>query len=234
MAYTRIKICGIMRTSDAVAAAEAGADAIGLNFFAGPRRIPLDLGRQIVAELPPLTTPVALTSGPSKRFPDAPTFDQIRKGTTVITPTLARPGISTFQFYGDDLSSMKLREPCHIWSVCHVEDQNLGGAIYKHLQTLSFTPAALVIDAAVSGQLGGTGKSVNWTTVAAELLWLRENHPHLVLILAGGLTPENVADAIRTTRPYAVDVSSGVEVPNQPGAKDPMKICDFIQAARSA
>jgi phosphoribosylanthranilate isomerase len=94
-------------------------------------------------------------------------------------------------------------------------------------------PAAFVLDTASKTQLGGTGQSFNWHWIAearaaGELTGLPP------IILAGGLTPDNVADAIRIVRPYAVDVSSGVEVPGKPGIKDPLKLRDFIQAVRAA
>jgi phosphoribosylanthranilate isomerase len=94
-------------------------------------------------------------------------------------------------------------------------------------------PSAYVLDTASPEKLGGTGQTFNWNWIAeARAAGELEGLPPI--ILAGGLTPENVAEAIRIARPYAVDVSSGVEVPGKPGIKDPVKMRDFIQAAQSA
>src|SRR6185369_13376000 len=95
------------------------------------------------------------------------------------------------------------------------------------------SPDALLLDTASKSALGGTGESFNWNWIA-EAREAGELNGLPPIILAGGLTPDNVAEAIRIARPYAVDVSSGVEVPGKPGIKDPLKIRDFIQAAKSA
>jgi phosphoribosylanthranilate isomerase len=134
---------------------------------------------------------------------------------------------------------MKIRRD-HYWSVCPIESRETLSSIKSLIIDLHGTTLklisymdALVLDTAVKGHLGGTGQSFNWHWIAearaaGELTGLPP------IILAGGLNPDNVADAIRIAKPYAVDVSSGVEVPGKPGIKDPARLRDFIQAVCGA
>ena len=230
---TRVKICGITRPEDASLAAELGADAIGLNFFAGSRRIDLDRARQILMLLPPLVTPVGLTSGPTTEFPTAPTVREIQNGS--ITGGRGRLNISVFQFYGPSaLLADASAEPVDLWTVCHIGAGDIAAQVVAHLATLSFRTSTVLLDVASQGKLGGTGEKLDWSSVQAATDLLLQKEAARQFILAGGLTPDNVADAIRIARPYAVDVSSGVEVPGKPGIKDPFKLRDLIQAAKSA
>ena len=233
MFRTRVKICGITRPEDAALAAEFGADAIGLNFFAGPRRVNLDIARQILVQIPPLVTPVGLTSGPSPQYPNAPTFAEIQAGA--LSGDRGRLNITTFQFYGTEI--LLAREdmvPLTLWTVCHVRPGDIASQVASHLSSLSFSCSTVLLDSASDTQLGGTGRCLDWRAVGdASNLLLQKEAVHQI-VLAGGLTPDNVAEAIRIALPYAVDVSSGVEVPGKPGIKDPIKMRDFIQAAQSA
>ena len=210
-----------------------GADAIGLNFFAGPRRISLDRAAELLPSLPPLVTPVALTSGPTTEFPDAPTIAEIRAGPA--TAGRSPLAINTFQFYGTTLylAETSPRNAIKVWSVCAIGEGSILDRILSHLTSLTFHPSTLVVDAASTGQRGGTGRKLDWSKLAEAVSLCLQKEAFHHLILAGGLTPENVAEAIRIVKPYAVDVSSGVEVAGKPGVKDPIKIRDFIQAAKS-
>ena len=233
MARTRIKICGITRPEDAALAAELGADAIGLNFFAGPRKIDAYLARRIIDSIPPLVTTVALTDRMGETDKSAGVVG-VREFPSVY-PVLA---IRTFQTYGIDLERLdELGET--FWPVCGVSGRDFS------VQMLALTAnpglrgiwprsvSALVLETAVKGQLGGTGQSFNWNWIAeARAAGELEGLPPI--ILAGGLTPENVAEAIRIVRPYAVDVSSGVEVPGKRGVKDAGRMKAFVEAVRAA
>ena len=233
MPRTRVKICGITRPEDAAKAAELGTDAIGLNFFTGPRRIDLDRARQILMILPPLVTPVGLTSGPTSEFPTAPTIREIRQGA--LSGGRGQLNISTFQFYGvNSLLADSGDDIAELWAVCRIGAGDITSQLIAHLTALSFRPSTIVLDVGSNGQLGGTGKKLDWPSVRVATDLLLQKEAARQFILAGGLTPDNVAKAIRIARPYAVDVSSGVEVPNHPGIKDPIKMRDFIQAAKSA
>jgi len=232
MERTRIKICGITRPQDAAAAAEMGADAIGLNFFAGPRRINLRQGYEILLALPSMVTPVGLTSGPTPEFPEAPTVDEIIAGY-VIAEKPRRLRIRTFQIYGDGytaISSQRSDDSMELWGVYHFVDY---AGLFQCPWLKCFFPKLIVVDAPARSALGGTGTTLDWNAVAEACLnWGSKDMPPI--ILAGGLTPENVGEAIRIARPHAVDVSSGVEVPGRPGIKDQAKMRDFVQAVRAA
>jgi phosphoribosylanthranilate isomerase len=119
------------------------------------------------------------------------------------------------------------------WLPVPVKDRASISELLGTLQRLFMNPGALVLDTAVPGHLGGTGQSFNWHWIA-EARAAGELDGLPPIILAGGLNPDNVADAIRIARPWAVDVSSGVEVPGKPGIKDPFRMRDFIQAVRAA
>ncbi len=231
MSRTRIKICGITSPEDAVLAAELGADAIGLNFFAGPRKIDAACGARILAKLPPLITAVALTRGDESAAADCPSVAEL------LTHEAWGIGAHTFQLYGrEHPMGFFGRTPGHFswWCVVAIARRNdiADAAEFMDLYELKM-PTAVVFDTASPTKLGGSGQSFNWNWIAEARAAgeLKELPP---IILGGGLTPDNVAEAIRIARPYAVDVSSGVEFPGQPGKKDPARLRDFIQAVRSA
>jgi phosphoribosylanthranilate isomerase len=225
---TRVKICGITRPEDAALAAELGADAIGLNFFAGPRKVDFQKARDIQSQLPPLVTRVGLTSGPCAEFPQAPTVSELRQ----------HAGITVVQAYGNDVLTDLTpvdRECLNAWLVLRLTPGNLEEQLNNQEVTQNLMSAnALVVDAFVPGAMGGTGEKLNWSELQVALRKTIFRHADPYLILAGGLTPDNVAEAIRIAKPYAVDVSSGVEIPGKPGVKDPVKMRDFIQAAKNA
>ncbi|MGN6367931.1 MAG: phosphoribosylanthranilate isomerase [Phycisphaerae bacterium] len=229
MAFTRVKICGITCPDDALRAAECGADAIGLNFVGGPRKLTIPQATEILKVTLPLVEPVGLFNagglahtGGEGDPPDA--WAEIEWS------------IETKQWYGNVQGLEPWRwgpAGAPWWTVIHVSERATVAAIPAHLAGLRFRPQAVVLDVASGAKLGGTGESFNWRWIT-EARAAGELNGLPPIILAGGLTPENVADAIRIARPYAVDVSSGVEVPGKPGIKDPVKLRDFIQAAKAA
>jgi phosphoribosylanthranilate isomerase len=210
----RIKICGITRVADAEAAADFGADAVGLNFYPrSPRFIDPATCAAVLRALPPFVEPVAL-------FVDEP----LRQ----VFATLNQLGrVRTFQWYG---SRRELSDtfPFQYIPAFPVRDRTSLLDITRYLDScraFGALPAAVLVDAAVPGQHGGTGQTVPWNLLA-------DFRPGVPLILAGGLTPANVAEAVRVVRPYGVDVASGVE--GLPAQKDREKMRRFIDNALEA
>jgi phosphoribosylanthranilate isomerase len=203
---TAVKICGITRPGDAEAAAKAGAHAIGMIFYGGSRRaITAAMARHIVAVLPAFVTPVALFVNPQ--------VDEVRRISDEVGPQL-------LQFHGEESP-----EFCAQFRLPYIKAVKVRTGV-DLLQCDRFYAAAkgLLLDAYVDGSQGGTGTSFDWTLIPSRL-----SRPP---ILAGGLSPENVGDAIRRVRPWAVDVSSGVE--SSAGIKDPAKIAEFMRGVRNA
>jgi phosphoribosylanthranilate isomerase len=233
---TRVKICGVTRPEDAALAAELGADAIGLNFVGGPRKITGEQAVEIVCATPTLVTAVALLFLDARANEDFVQALQ-RLGAQpggVVFPVRQLYGL-TPEFFADRGQQFA---PGHrfnkrgFWIPLSVSDQASIAAIKSRLDALYLQPGAILLDTA-SEKLGGSGRVFNWQWIA-EAREAGELDGLPPIILAGGLTPDNVADAIRIAKPYAVDVSSGVEVTGRPGVKDPIKLRDFIQAAKSA
>ncbi|MFP4080514.1 MAG: phosphoribosylanthranilate isomerase [Ectothiorhodospira sp.] len=201
---TRVKICGITREEDARAAVEAGCDAIGLVFHArSPRAVSLDQAGAILARLPPFVTRVGL-------FMDA--------GTARVREALAALSLDLVQFHGRE--SPVDCDACGVDYLKAVPMAEPGGA----RAFMARYPGArgFLLDSHGPGQAGGTGRTFDWGDWPGDM-----DRP---LILAGGLDPDNVATAIARTRPWAVDVSSGVEA--APGIKDPGRITRFMSEVR--
>ncbi|MFW6108461.1 MAG: phosphoribosylanthranilate isomerase [bacterium] len=203
----RVKICGITRPEDAALAAEAGADAIGLVFAESPRRIDLERATAIVGGLPPFVTPVALfVNETPQRMLDVCSRLRVR----AVQLSGDEPARVAEELVGQGIFTIK---------AFHVrEAADLAGID-------AYPAQACLLDACVAGRYGGTGETFDWG-LAARAATAKP------VILAGGLRPENVADAVRQVRPYAVDVSSGVEA--EPGIKDAERVRAFVRAARSA
>lgn len=213
----RIKICGITRLEDARLAAEAGADACGLNFFAkSPRWVSLPTAAEICRQLPPPVVRVGV-------FVNAPVAEVIE--------TFDRLGLTAIQLHGDEppeyLPQLGGRPVIRAF--------RLGpegvSAIERYLvrcQALGVLPRMVLADAYRPGQYGGTGSQADWHALVQyhALPW------QLPLVLAGGLDPDNVAEAIRRVRPAAVDTASGVEAAL--GHKSAEKVRRFVAAARAA
>ncbi len=203
---TAVKICGITRVEDALAAAHAGAHAIGLIFYAGsPRQVPHDVARRVVEALPPFVTPVAL-------FVDARSID-VERVIGEVKPQV-------LQFHGDENP-----EFCERFGLPYIKAAKVRRGVDLIQYARRYTTAkGLLLDTFVDGSHGGTGATFDWALIPDQF--------PLPLILAGGLHPDNVADAIRRVRPWAVDVSSGVEAAK--GIKDAAKIAAFIRGVRNA
>lgn len=200
----RVKICGITNLEDARHAVACGADALGFVFYPGsPRHVSPERARTIIAALPPLVTPVGLFVNE--------TPERVRMIAKVC-------GLEVIQLHGDEPPTACDYAPLRVIKALRVA---AAASIAGHEK---YRTAALLLDAWCADSYGGTGKSFNWE-LAAEVARQRP------VILAGGLTPENVAAAIRTVHPYAVDVSSGVE--RAPGQKDAAKVAAFIATARA-
>ena len=202
---TRVKICGITRVQDVLAAVAAGTDAIGLVFAeASPRCVSADQARAIIARLPPFVTVVGL-------FVDSP--------ATRIREVLGQVPLDLLQFHGRETP-----EDCRQFGRPYIKAIRMAPGVDLAAEARRYARAAgLLLDAYDPQVAGGTGATFDWTRVPQDL-----DKP---LILAGGLTPENVARAIRAVRPYAVDVSSGVE--QSKGIKDAAKIVAFIRNVAS-
>jgi len=198
---TRVKICGITRAEDALAAARAGADAIGLVFYPGsPRAVIAAQAREIVASLPPFVTPVGL-------FVDASPGE--------IQAVLKAVPLALLQFHGDEPPAA-----CRAPGLPYIKAIRLRPGDDLAARARPYEDAAAILaDAYLEGIPGGTGRTLDWSRLPASLA-----RP---LILAGGLTPDNVAAAVARVRPWAVDVSGGVET--APGIKDAAKIAAFIR-----
>lgn len=215
---TRVKICGITRVEDGIAAARAGADAIGLNFWPGtPRRVTFDRANAIVAALPPFVARVGLFVDPSE--------DDVRAA-------LAAVPLDALQFHGDEQAAF-----CRAYGRPYLKAVKVRKGVDLLECAAQFNDAAgLLFDAFQPGDLpGGTGQAFDWSLLTGEFR-ARLRAP---LVLSGGLDPDNVARAIRIVQPYAVDVSSGVEerdADGRPrrGLKDAARIAAFMQGVRSA
>ena len=203
-----VKICGITNAADARFAIDAGADAVGFNFYrASKRYIDIDASRAWLCDV----------------------SDSARRVAILVNPTLEealaifeQPFIDALQLHGHESPDL-----CRTLQDRHVP---FAKAVRPERDPIAanFYTRRLLLDTNSSDEFGGTGKAFPWKLARA---WI-DNHAGIEFILAGGLTPENVARAIREVRPFGVDVTSGVE--SAPGRKDPAKVRDFIAAARAA
>jgi phosphoribosylanthranilate isomerase len=202
---TRVKICGITRLEDARAATQAGADAIGLVFYApSPRFLRLEQAAALRAALPPYVTPVALFVNP---------------GRAEVEAVLERVRPAMLQFHGEETPEFCARFGVPYVKACRVR---AGVDLLEYLRPFSGA-AGWLLDSHVE-EYGGVGERFDWSLVPA----VRERP----LVLSGGLTRDNVGEAIRRLRPWAVDVSSGVE--SAKGIKDAARIAAFIAEVRNA
>jgi phosphoribosylanthranilate isomerase len=204
VAVTRIKICGITRAEDALAAAHSGADAIGLVFYdRSPRHVSILQARKLAGTLPPFVTVVGLFVNAEAAF---------------VREVLANVPLDLLQFHGDESP-----EYCAQFGRPYIKAVRVKAGVDLLQCASDFRSAkGLLLDAHVEGMPGGTGTAFDWTLIPGKLL--------LPVILSGGLDAENVAAAIKQVRPYAVDVSSGVEVGK--GIKDAAKIAAFINEVK--
>ena len=200
---TRIKICGMTSVEDALTAVEAGADAIGLIFWAGSRRaVGVERAQEITRALPPLVSTVGV-------FVDE-TPDRVRTVADAV-------GLSGVQLHGDEMVADWARFPRPVLKALSID--GYATSPWKAAR------AAILVDAHDPVMVGGTGRTIDWQA-AREIAATRP------LVLAGGLTPENVAEAIALVAPWGVDVASGVE--KAPGVKDAARVRAFVEAVRAA
>jgi phosphoribosylanthranilate isomerase len=201
----RVKVCGVTTLEDAKACVEAGVDAIGLNFWSGSvRRCELTTAREIVRELAGRALFVGV-------FVDADESEIVR--------TLESTGIACVQLHGAEPPELVARFLPHAYKAVRVR----GSAAVEEVRR--YPGEYVLLDAYVKGLPGGTGETFDWA-IAREVASERK------LTLAGGLTPENVADAVREVQPFCVDTASGVE--SAPGIKDHVRVRAFVERARGA
>ena len=212
MPRTRIKICGIGCVADALAASSAGADAIGLIFYEpSPRSVTLDQALAITSALPPFVSTVALF---------------VNAAASEVNEVIVRLRPAILQFHGDEDPAY-----CGQFGLPYLKALRVGGGITADdlLECAEHHNGAkaLLLDALAPGVYGGSGECFDWRVIPEQL--------RRQIVLSGGLQPDNVADAIRMIRPWAVDVSSGVEMQNGPkGSKDHARIKQFIEEVRNA
>jgi phosphoribosylanthranilate isomerase len=204
---TRVKICGVTSRGDAWAAIEAGADALGFNLFRGSRRyLSLEENSSWICALPPFVTRVAV-------IVNAPLEDALR--------IAGDPAVDLLQLHGDEdpgYCAELMRRGHHF-----IKALRLGKGDETPTPEVFGTPH-LLLDASVPGEFGGTGRPIDFT-MAGEFV---RRYPRFQFILAGGLTPDNVRQALLEVRPFAVDVATGVE--REPGRKDSAKMRAFCAA----
>jgi phosphoribosylanthranilate isomerase len=201
---TRVKICGITRVEDALAAARSGADAIGLVFYErSPRHVSITQAAQLAAALPPFVSVVGLFVNAEAAF---------------VREVLASVPLDLLQFHGDESP-----EFCAQFAMPYLKAIRVKAGVDLLQCASDFRSAkGLLLDAHVEGIPGGTGATLDWALIPKQL--------PLPVILSGGLDAKNVAAAIEQVRPYAVDVSSGVE--SAKGIKDAAKIAAFMQEVK--
>lgn len=205
MSRTRIKICGLTREDDVEAAVAAGADAIGLVFYPpSPRAVTPELAAQLCRAIPPFVTVVGL-------FVNASRDDVAR--------VCGRVPVQLLQFHGDENEA-----DCLGHGLPYMRAVRMRAGVDLLNSAADFPSAAAILADAYAEGYGGSGKTFDWSLIPARCAF--------PLVLSGGLDPDNVAEAVRSIRPYAVDVSSGVEVSK--GIKDADKIKRFIAGVRHA
>jgi phosphoribosylanthranilate isomerase len=203
---TRIKICGIRDPAMGRVAAEAGADAIGLVFHeASPRAVDPEVARAIATAVPPFVAVVGLF---------------VNRDARAVRDVLARVPLAMLQFHGDETPQF-----CDQFGLPWIRAVRVGPDVDLLECAGRFSrAAALLLDAQVPGQFGGTGTAFDWSLVPSSLARR--------VVVSGGLDAGNVVSAIRAVRPWAVDVSSGVEV--ERGVKDAARIEEFVRKVRDA
>jgi phosphoribosylanthranilate isomerase len=206
---TRVKICGITRAEDALLAIELGASALGFNFYGpSPRYVTPAAARAILRELPPLVMPVGV-------FADETESERVE--------AVAREaGVAAIQLHGPRFPSLRAAEALRAYPLIRAVAVGEG---FRPEDLRGLQAGAFLLDTFDPALHGGTGRTFDWKVA-------RQAKRFGSIILSGGLTPENVAQAIREVRPFAVDVASGVEL--EPGIKDAEKLRAFFAAVEKA
>jgi phosphoribosylanthranilate isomerase len=212
----RIKICGVTNPDDALAAVNAGADALGFNFYRSSKRfIELDVAREIADVVPAHVAKVGVFVNHSAR--------EIQAAVESLRPVYIQlHGDEPAELLSDLLTEIKIIRAYR----CGIEGLKPLASYLEKCRALGRVPDAILLDADAAGAFGGTGQAADWSLIANQRAMLGDTP----LILAGGLTPANVAQAIAAVRPDAVDVASGVE--QEPRTKDRDLMERFIVAAR--
>ena len=213
MSHVRVKICGVTTAADVRMVGDAGADAIGLNFYPkSPRYVEPRAAVELIHAFPPFVAPVGVFVGTPPRQATALAFQL---------------GLRGLQTYDDQPPDESFFPFAHVpaFRVHDAVSRDAVKVFVERATALGRRPAAVLIDSFVAGEMGGTGHKAPWHLLAGF-------EPGVPLILAGGLTPENVAEAIRLVRPWGVDVASGVE--SRPGHKDAGKVRAFVANVRAA
>ncbi|HUK55607.1 MAG TPA: phosphoribosylanthranilate isomerase [Nitrospiria bacterium] len=201
----RVKICGIMNVHDALAAAEFGADAVGFVLYrSSPRYTDLKTIKNIIAQLPPFVTTVGVFANAEERE---------------ILSTVNECGLDVIQLQGDEPADLCRRLGSRVIKAIRIRDK------FSLNRMIPYKVRAFVLDTFRDGQLGGTGETFDWNLAMDAKKFGK-------IILAGGLTPDNIQQAVEQVRPYGVDVSSGVE--ERVGKKDLTKLKRFIELAKQA
>jgi phosphoribosylanthranilate isomerase len=201
----RVKICGVKSPADARAAVEAGADLIGLNFYPpSPRAVDAESAAAIVAGLPERVWRVGVFVNASR---------------SEMASLVARLGLSAIQLHGDEPEELERG-----WNVKVIRAVRLTSELCLARAASRFAPDYFLCEGSACGGYGGAGIGFDWR-------WAR-GVDAARLIVAGGLTAENVAEAVRVVRPFAVDVATGVE--RAPGVKDPARMAEFVANAKAA
>ncbi|MFH0847684.1 MAG: phosphoribosylanthranilate isomerase [Chloroflexota bacterium] len=213
---TKVKICGVREVTHALSAAEAGADFVGFILAPGRRQVSPEMAKEIVAALkglehPPLTVGVFVNAKAEE-----------------VNRIVRFAGLDMVQLSGDESWEYSLAIDRPITKVVHVPDYKSSRELMSHLElgrrTLGERPFIPLLDSGGSGAYGGTGEVFDWEVVG-------DIPEEFTAVVAGGLTPENVGELVRRTKPWGVDVSSGVETE---GRKDSLKIRAFLEAVRQA
>ena len=205
----RIKICGLTTPQDAAAAIELGADALGFNFFRGSKRY---VGEKVdwIGDLPGTADKIAILVNPS--------WDEAKRVAGI-------PGINALQLHGTETADFCRRLKAVGIRFEKAIPVTAPGSL---INVPDFSTRTVLLDSSVSGEFGGSGRTFPWEIGRGFV----EDNPHLRVILAGGLTAENVAEAVAAVRPFGVDVTTGVEA--SPGRKDYSRLRAFLAAARNA
>ncbi len=225
-----IKICGITRLQDAISVQQAGANAIGLNFYSGSKRaIGQETARRLTSSLQ-ISDDGAEDNSPGMEIVGV----FVNASPEMIVQTVTSVRLTAVQFHGDesvaDILRVHDRQPgVRLIRAVRVGVQNLSDVVENIQQLVNAVPiSAVLLDALVPGQYGGTGHSVTHEIVRA----IRSTEWMPKIILAGGLNPDNIRETISLCQPWGVDTASGVE--NAPGIKDPELVERFVRAARKA
>jgi len=204
MSGTKIKICGITNMEDAMAACELGADALGFIFYRESKRyVDPKIARSIISNLPPFLSTVGVF---------------VNQDLDEIIAIKDEAGIDAAQLHGDETPGFCRSVPLKVIKAIRVKDS------LDESRVAQYPVQAILFDTYSDAEYGGSGKSFNWEI-------LRDISSRETIILSGGLSPSNVTEALRAVKPYAVDVSSGVE--DSPGKKDHMKLRKFIEAVKN-